>query len=27
MFGADISETRKWGKGRIEEAYKSVGLL
>jgi ferric-dicitrate binding protein FerR (iron transport regulator) len=27
MFGADISDTKKWGKGRIEEAYKSVGLL
>jgi ferric-dicitrate binding protein FerR (iron transport regulator) len=27
LFGADISDTRKWGKGRIEEAYKSVGLM
>lgn len=27
MFGSDISETKKWGRGRIEEAYKSVGLL
>jgi ferric-dicitrate binding protein FerR (iron transport regulator) len=27
LFGADISDTKKWGKGRIEEAYKSVGLL
>lgn len=27
MFGGDISQTKKWGKGRIEEAYKSVGLL
>ncbi|MCB1446852.1 MAG: FecR domain-containing protein [Rhizobiaceae bacterium] len=27
LFGGDMSETRKWGKGRIEEAYKSVGLL
>ncbi len=27
IFGSDISDTRKWGKGRIEEAYKSVGLL
>lgn len=27
MFGGDISDTRKWGKGRIEEAYKTVGLL
>jgi ferric-dicitrate binding protein FerR (iron transport regulator) len=25
--GADISDTKKWGKGRIEEAYKSVGLM
>lgn len=27
LFGAEISETKKWGKGRIEEAYKSVGLM
>jgi ferric-dicitrate binding protein FerR (iron transport regulator) len=27
LFGGDMSETRTWGKGRIEEAYKSVGLL
>lgn len=27
LFGADISATKKWGKGRIEEAYKSVGLM
>ena len=27
LFGAEISQTKKWGKGRIEEAYKSVGLL
>ncbi len=27
MFGGDISQTKKWGKGRIEEAYKAVGLL
>ena len=27
LFGGDVSETKKWGKGRIEEAYKSVGLL
>jgi ferric-dicitrate binding protein FerR (iron transport regulator) len=27
LFGGDLSETKKWGKGRIEEAYKSVGLL
>ena len=27
MFGGDVSETKKWGKGRIEEAYKSVGLM
>lgn len=27
LFGGDMSETRKWGKGRIEEAYRSVGLL
>ena len=27
LFGGDMSETKKWGKGRIEEAYKSVGLL
>jgi ferric-dicitrate binding protein FerR (iron transport regulator) len=27
LFGGDMSDTRKWGKGRIEEAYKSVGLL
>jgi hypothetical protein len=27
MFGGDISQTKKWGKGRIEEAYKTVGLL
>jgi ferric-dicitrate binding protein FerR (iron transport regulator) len=27
MFGGDMSQTKKWGKGRIEEAYKSVGLL
>lgn len=27
LFGGDISETKKWGKGRIEEAYKSVGLM
>lgn len=27
LFGADISQTKKWGKGRIEEAYKSVGLM
>lgn len=27
LFGGDMSETKTWGKGRIEEAYKSVGLL
>ena len=27
LFGGDMSETKKWGKGRIEEAYRSVGLL
>jgi len=27
LFGGDMSDTRQWGKGRIEEAYKSVGLL
>ena len=27
LFGGDMSQTKKWGKGRIEEAYKSVGLL
>ncbi|MDB5523664.1 MAG: iron dicitrate transport regulator FecR [Rhizobium sp.] len=27
LFGGDMSESKKWGKGRIEEAYKSVGLL
>ena len=27
LFGADVSDIKKWGKGRIEEAYKSVGLL
>lgn len=27
MFGGDISKVKKWGKGRIEEAYKSVGLM
>jgi ferric-dicitrate binding protein FerR (iron transport regulator) len=27
LFGADVSETKKWGTGRIEEAYKSVGLM
>lgn len=27
LFGGDISDTKKWGKGRIEEAYKSVGLM
>jgi ferric-dicitrate binding protein FerR (iron transport regulator) len=27
LFGGDMSETKAWGKGRIEEAYKSVGLL
>ena len=27
LFGADVSQTKKWGKGRIEEAYKSVGLM
>lgn len=27
LFGGDVSETKKWGKGRIEEAYKSVGLM
>jgi ferric-dicitrate binding protein FerR (iron transport regulator) len=27
LFGSDISDTKKWGKGRIEEAYKSVGLM
>lgn len=27
LFGGDMSETKKWGKGRIEEAYKAVGLL
>jgi ferric-dicitrate binding protein FerR (iron transport regulator) len=27
LFGGDMSATKKWGKGRIEEAYKSVGLL
>lgn len=27
LFGGDLSETKKWGKGRIEEAYKSVGLM
>lgn len=27
LFGGDMSETKKWGKGRIEEAYKAVGLM
>ena len=27
LFGGGVSETKKWGKGRIEEAYRSVGLL
>ena len=27
LFGGDMSQSKKWGKGRIEEAYKSVGLL
>jgi ferric-dicitrate binding protein FerR (iron transport regulator) len=27
LFGGDMSDTKKWGKGRIEEAYKSVGLM
>jgi hypothetical protein len=27
LFGGDMSQTKKWGKGRIEEAYKTVGLL
>jgi len=27
LFGADVSEIKTWGKGRIEEAYKSVGLM
>lgn len=27
LFGGDISDTKKWGRGRIEEAYKSVGLM
>ena len=27
IFGSDISDTKKWGKKRIEAAYKSVGLL
>ena len=27
LFGGDMSQTKKWGKGRIEEAYKIVGLL
>lgn len=27
LFGGDMSEIKTWGKGRIEEAYKSVGLL
>ena len=27
LFGGNMSDTKKWGKGRIEEAYKSVGLL
>jgi hypothetical protein len=27
LFGGDVSDVRKWGKGRIEEAYRSVGLL
>lgn len=27
LFGGDMSETKTWGRGRIEEAYKSVGLL
>ena len=27
LFGSDISDTKKWGKGRIQEAYKAVGLL
>ncbi len=25
-FGGDISPIKKWGKGRIEEAYASVGI-
>ena len=25
-FGGDISPVKKWGKGRIEEAYRSVGM-
>ena len=27
LFGGDMSDTKKWGKGRIEEAYKAVGLM
>lgn len=27
LFGGDMSEVKTWGKGRIEEAYRSVGLL
>jgi ferric-dicitrate binding protein FerR (iron transport regulator) len=27
IFGGNLSETKKWGKGRIEEAYRTVGLL
>ncbi|MDO6966257.1 FecR family protein [Rhizobium alvei] len=27
LFGSDMSETKTWGKARIDEAYKKVGLL
>jgi hypothetical protein len=27
MFGGEISDVRKWVRGRIEEAYRKVGLL
>jgi ferric-dicitrate binding protein FerR (iron transport regulator) len=27
LFGGDVSDVKRWGKGRIEEAYKSVGLM
>ena len=27
LFGGEISPVRQWGKGRIEEAYRSAGLL
>lgn len=27
LFGGDVSDVKKWGRGRIEEAYKSVGLM